>query len=129
MFEIKKTLFVALLAVGALQAVDAEEAQAQFVMTNIENGTTGSVVYQYRWGETGAWQNSVLGPGQVLNHYIQSNGFAPWLYIRFDAVGGDGRITPVTYRVAGYRGSDTSQAKRYQFQMVGWQRIDLRWMN
>ena len=114
---------LAVLAISA--SVAAREAKAQFAMTTIENTAGAPVIYQHRWGESGPMQSIVLQPGMTYTHYVTNNGYVPWLNVEFDTIGGDGFYTPIRYRLSSYLGSNTSQAKRYQFRLVGFNTINL----
>jgi len=124
-----KLFAVAVCGIAMMQVVNVQAASADYAMTTVENVTSAPVSYQYRWGTSGPWQDMTLQPGTNMTHYVSNNGYVPWLYFRFDSITGDGAVTALDYQLASYTGSATKQAKLYRFQLVGWQQIDLRWIN
>lgn len=94
---------------------------------SIENTTGVPISYQYRWGNQHPWKKMVLGTGRVETHSYplgeNPQGRAPTPYVRFDRIGGDGRVTLQEYRMQfhaiGYAGFgprvNTTKPKQYFF--------------
>jgi hypothetical protein len=130
----------AILLASPLTFINAPSAHSESVGTScadcpsysgsfsIENSTNTTVSYQVRWGNKHQWKKMVLASGQTMKHSypLGENPHAkvPQPYVRFDNVGGDGRITLTEYKMkfhaTGYAGYgpkvNTTQPKAYFFQ-------------
>ena len=87
-----RTSLLALVAPLALVATafsaDTASAADRFAVTGIENKSTHTIRYQYKWGN-GSWQSATLKPGERRLHwytYPKANeNKSPELDIRFDS--------------------------------------------
>jgi len=94
---------------------------------SIENETGVTIRYQVKWGDSHPWKSISLDSGRIETHSYplgeNRNGRAPTPYVRFDRVGGDGRFTPMEYRMqfhaVGYAGygsrANNTAPKKYYF--------------
>lgn len=115
----------ALMVVAALTASAATARAGEFAMITIENGTTSTIPYQFRWGSDGEWEDHTLYPGEYANHAypLDDDGNAPTPYIRFD----NGHGTVVEYRLNFYASDSWGfhRGKLYGFEWYG-SYLDLR---
>jgi hypothetical protein len=94
---------------------------------SIENTTGITIHYEYRWGDKHAWKKMTLGSGHIETHSYplgeDRNKKVPTPYVRFDRIGGDGKVTFQEYQVefhaVGYAGfgpkQNKTEPKRYVF--------------
>ena len=94
---------------------------------SIENTTGVTIPYQVKWGEDGQWKSISLRSGHTETHSYplgeERNAKAPRPYVRFDRIGGDGRVTLKEYHMefhrVGYAGfgpnTNNTEPKRYYF--------------
>ena len=115
----KKLAIVFALAVASGSVMTSQaSALPPFAITRLHNNTTATITYNYRWGNTGRWQTVVLYPGNVQWHSVR-NVNPPYLYVRFDNIGGDGRTTITSLRLRSYGAFRTDQGKTYRFNNSG----------
>lgn len=76
----------------------AEPIAASFVVENPESNGV-QMIYQVRWG--GRWKQYTIQPGEVRyhSHDLRADVGVPRPEMRFDNVGGDGRVTYATFWV------------------------------
>lgn len=126
-FGITMTGLITLVSIAAQERVGTSQADLPNYRGaySIENKTSVTIPYEYRWGNKGQWKKMSLRSGVVETHFcpLGQDGKAPIPYIRFDRIGGDNSVTVKEYRMEfhaiGYAGYDPGQnktePKRYVF--------------
>lgn len=82
----------------------------------LHNPTSTALHYEVKWGD-GEWKSYCVYPGYVKWHYheLDCDGAAPEPQVRFDCIGGDGKVTYQTYAVDMTATDCPSDGKRYTF--------------
>ncbi len=111
-------------AIAALMLAGASapaHAATQYALTCIGTDTNYTIHYQFRWGESGDWQDASVEPGKWKNHtwdydYPGENE-SPQFMIRYDDDLSDGEnhvITRLDSYAAEYNNCE-DQGKTYDF--------------
>jgi hypothetical protein len=107
---------------------DAPNLKGAFV---IHNSTNVPIHYQVKWGK-GKWKDYTVKVGFMTTHsYPLTNGRAPVPLVRFDNVGGDGKVTHKMFEMdfgrVGYVGfgpvGHVNEAIHYHFRYLSGGRI------
>lgn len=114
---------VAGLFIGVMLLTLANTASAQskpYGSFVIVNPTEVTLEYQVKWGD-GSWKTYKVPSKSYIPHYtrVDSRGYAPYRYIRFDKVGGDGKYTEESYSLSFYRTDVPDKGKVYYFHFKG----------
>jgi hypothetical protein len=101
---------------GIAFAATGASAADRFAMTCVENRTNVTLNYSIRWGNSGAWQPTSVGPGRRLSHtweYAPGHvGQHPPLHVSFDD-DLSGRVKQRRYRLDAYRAPQKTDCVRY----------------
>ncbi len=130
----KKPLAIVALGLVALVLGNSGASQAQVGSNRadlpnlrgtfaIHNQTGVTIRYQVKWGNE-EWKRIILPSGRVERHSypLNASNRAPTPYVRFDSIGGDGKVTWKSYRLefravgfAGLAQGYLTEPKHYRF--------------
>jgi hypothetical protein len=112
-------------AVMALAPAGAQYQDTHYAAVTIANPTGATLHYQFRWGETGAWQSFSLPPGSRRLHtweydYANQNR-SPVPYLRYDWIGGNAQFDEKVHRLEAYAvpARQFEGSKQYYFRYAG----------
>lgn len=99
-------------ALAAAATADAGDEGA-FVLHNPSSTT---IKYQIKWGG-GPWKSYTVSPNsrRAHSHDLDRFGLVPTPRVRFDNIGGDGRVTFKTYNMKTYEVFNMFSGKPYTF--------------
>jgi hypothetical protein len=115
-----RTLALAVLvSFGGLASATTAQA-GEYAAFVVHNPTDQVIHYQVKWGD-GSWKPFTLRAGEEAYHAYpwDEDGYAPFPYIRFDWIAGDGEVTYRTYRVGVYDVNNRWSGKKYTLRYSG----------